>query len=189
MKIHFNKTFLILLLLLFCYACKKTENLDSFEQAYRNLKGSFISIPNDLTMIFEGKDSLLNKKLNTDYKLIIYRDSLSCSVCYVETLPYWQKLMDELNCYSKGKLDFIFILSPLKKDETNLRLNLEVSEFKHPIYIDMKRNFQQENPQLPKFEELNVFLLDKNNNVIMIGDPLENKKIKELLKRKCKEMI
>lgn len=182
MKNFFCPIGFIIALTLLCYSCK--NKLTPLEESYRNLKNSEIIFPQDLQLTWEGKDTTLNNYLNTDYKLIIYRDSISCNQCYLETFPQWNKLKCELDsCYGPC-LSFIYILSPLQKDEADLRFSLQVLDFKHPIYLDKNKSFQRYNPQVPHERSLQIFLVNKKNKVILIGDPLTNKKIRLLLEKK-----
>lgn len=185
MRNIFNRTSLgLLLLLLICAACREQKSSTQLERAYAALKGSHITFPDDMQLTCEGKDTVISHYCDADFKLVIYRDSLSCNQCYVETFPDWEKLINEYDsCFNK-KLDFVFILSPLSKNEEDLRLNILGMEFKHPIYFDRKGSFQRSNPQIPRMPMLQVFLLDKNNQVIMIGDPLANKDINQILRKK-----
>ena len=185
MRNIFNRTSLgLLLLLLICVACREQKSSTQLERAYAALEGSHITFPDNMQLTYEGKDTVINHHSDANFKLVIYRDSLSCNQCYVETFSDWEKLINEYDsCFNK-KLDFVFILSPLSKNEEDLRLNILGMEFKHPIYFDRKGSFQKANPQIPRMPMLQVFLLDKNNQVIMIGDPLANKGINQLLRKK-----
>ena len=139
MRNIFNRTSLgLLLLLLICAACREQKSSTQLERAYAALKGSHITFPDDMQLTCEGKDTVISHYCDADFKLVIYRDSLSCNQCYVETFPDWEKLINEYDsCFNK-KLDFVFILSPLSKNEEDLRLNILGMEFKHPIYFDRK---------------------------------------------------
>ena len=57
------------------------------------------------------------------------------------------------------------------------------SRFNYPIILDTLGQFAKLNPHLPKNKALHTFLLDENNNVILVGNPLHNKKIKEMFYR------
>lgn len=172
------------ILLGLCVACENRHDLTPMEREYSELKDSRITFPEGLQLTFEGKDTLMNRSADADFKLVVYRDSLSCNQCYVETFPEWDKLIHEFDSCFNRRLDFVFVLSPLAKDEDDLRLNLQVIGFKHPIYLDTKSCFQKSNPQIPHAPSLQVFLLDKDNRVVMVGDPLANKGIRQLLQKK-----
>ena len=45
---------------------------------------------------------------------------------------------------------------------------------------DREGQFEKLNPHLPKNKVLHTFLLDENNNVILVGNPLHNKKIEKM---------
>ena len=172
----------VLMLLMLCVSCNR--NTTPLEESYKKLKYSKITFPDDLQLTLEGKDTVMNGFLDSEFKLVVFRDSMSCNQCYVETFPQWDKLMCEFDsCYGK-RLQFVFVLSPLQKDEADLRLNLQVIGFRHPIYLDMKKSFQRSNPQLPREHLLQVFLVDKENEVVMIGDPLTSGDMRQLLKKK-----
>lgn len=40
--------------------------------------------------------------------------------------------------------------------------------------------FEHSNPQILHESKFHTLLLDKNNNVLLVGNPVENKKIEEL---------
>lgn len=46
----------------------------------------------------------------------------------------------------------------------------------YPIYMDTTGVFRRTNPQLPSNPMLHTFLLDENNEVLAVGNPLENEK-------------
>lgn len=58
-----------------------------------------------------------------------------------------------------------------------------------PVYIDTLGIFQKNNPHLPKNPRLHTFLLDANNHVILVGNPLYNTKIKEMYDRVIHEKL
>ena len=130
MRNIFNRTSLgLLLLLLICVACREQKSSTQLERAYAALEGSHITFPDDMQLTYEGKDTVINHHSDANFKLVIYRDSLSCNQCYVETFSDWEKLINEYDsCFNK-KLDFVFILSPLSKNEEDLRLNILGMEF------------------------------------------------------------
>ena len=61
--------------------------------------------------------------------------------------------------------------------------------FDYPILLDTLREFEKLNPHLPKNRALHTFLLDENNNVILVGNPLHNKKIEEMFYKIVEEKL
>lgn len=55
----------LLLLLCLIYACQ-----NDFERDYSKLKSSKIEIPSDMSMTYEGKDTVINDIWTSDLKLI-----------------------------------------------------------------------------------------------------------------------
>ncbi len=175
---HIQLYTIIFVLLSIITSCDNT-----FKSEYNRLKNSKIIFPNNMKMTFEGKDTIINDMCNSDFKLIVYKDSLSCTPCYIESLPQWFTI---INKYNSKKLNVFFILCPTLENETDLRLLMEINRFKYPVLIDEKKYFQNINPQISSNKLLHTFLLDKNDKVILIGDPLNDKKIKDLFEQEIK---
>lgn len=61
------------------------------------------------------------------------------------------------------------------------------SDFGKTIFIDKTGVFRKRNPVFPESNIMHVLLLDKNNHVVLVGNPLNNEKIEELLYAKLRE--
>lgn len=59
----------------------------------------------------------------------------------------------------------------------------------YPVYIDTQGVFQQNNPHLSKNKLLHTFLLDENNNVILVGNPVRNLRVKDLYDKAIAQKI
>lgn len=59
----------------------------------------------------------------------------------------------------------------------------------YPVLLDTLGEFEKLNPHLPKNKALHTFLLDENNNVILVGNPLHNKKIEEMFNKIVEEKL
>lgn len=171
-----HKMISIYFLFLLLFSSCKSE----FEKEYSLLKGSHIAFPNTLSMTFEGKDTIVNELFNSQYKLVVYKDSMSCTPYYIETLSKWNRI---LNKYNKDVLAIFFILSPSEEEEEDFRLLLRYSDFKYPVLIDNEQMFLKLNKQIPNNKKLHTFLLNSNNDVIFIGNPLENGRIEDLFEK------
>lgn len=92
-------------------------------------------------------------------------------------MDLWNPLLEYSKSYN-GLLNFYFIFRPAKKDIKDVKLVLSKNvKFNYPVFLDTLGEFEKLNPHLPKNKALHTFLLDENNNVILVGDPLLNKKI------------
>lgn len=72
---------------------------------------------------------------------------------------------------------------PSEEEEEDFRLLLRYSDFKYPVLIDNEQMFLKLNKQIPNNKKLHTFLLNSNNDVIFIGNPLENGRIEDLFEK------
>ena len=49
------------------------------------------------------------------------------------------------------------------------------------IFVDTANVFTESNPNIPSESMYHTFLLDENNNVILVGNPIVNEKIADML--------
>lgn len=63
------------------------------------------------------------------------------------------------------------------------------TKFDYPILLDSLGEFERLNPHLPQNKALHTFLLDENNNVLLVGNPLHNKKIEEMFYKVVEEKL
>lgn len=172
--IHCNICINIVLLAVFLFASCK----NSFEKEYDKLQGSKIVFPSSLNFYFRGDIFPMDRLWNSKFKLVVYKDSISCTPCYFEKLPQWYKLYDEKD---RNTFNIIFILCPPKEREEDLVLLLKANNFRFPVVIDRRRSFYASNPQISRNSLFHVFLLNGKNQIILIGDPMNNDKVRELL--------
>lgn len=77
----------------------------------------------------------------------------------------------------------------MKREVRSTELLIANTNFDYPILIDTLGEFERLNPHLPKNQALHTFLLDENNRVILVGNPLRNKKIKEMFYKIVEEKL
>lgn len=127
--------------------------------------------------------------LKEKIKYVVYWDSINCTSCAIHQLELWKPLLEYSENYN-GLLNFYFIFHPSKKDIDTFQIVLgENTNFDYPILIDTLGEFERLNPHLPKNQALHTFLLDENNRVILVGNPLRNKKIKEMFYKIVEEKL
>lgn len=159
-----------------------------FKKEYNILKSEKITIPNNLKTLMNGNDSLIQNFFDSELKLIVYTDSTSCNSCYIRKLENWNYLLEYAQGFN-GKLKFYFIIAP-KIDELNsVKIALRSVKFNYPVILDSEDNFKKSNPNIPNNKILHTFLLDKDNNVIMVGNPVNNSEVNELFKTTVSEAL
>ena len=77
-----------------------------------------------------------------------------------------------------------FIRDVIKKSNiTNDALSqyFHFTELNHPMYIDSTNVFINTNPHIPAEEMFHVFLLNEKDSIVLVGNPLFNPQIEDLL--------
>lgn len=111
------------------------------------------------------------------YKLLVYNGAGECSTCAMGKMSEWNAL---LNLEKEGLIDLVFIFSPSKMEKDELITAYYSSGLEHSILIDTCGVFPEQNPQIPQETVFHTLLLDSVGNVVLVGNPLRNSKIKEL---------
>ena len=132
----------------------------------------------EMQAVYNGKDTI-NSAFSDGMKLIVFTDSLSCNVCTLSRMYFWNDLLNEFRYYNE-KLKVYFIFSPLSKEQPSVRLSLSTLRFNQVVYLDTLGVFIDDNKHIPQHPATHTFLLDENNNVLLVGNPLENEKIEKL---------
>jgi hypothetical protein len=156
-------------------ACNKNKNLQS---ELKKLTDRQVVLP-DSTTVF-----------NAQNKLVIWFDSTECGSCRMSRMFEWND--DPAVQYAqglKGKFDVVFIFSPKQEDVHSLTLNLKNYDVSFSVIIDEAGDFPRLNPHIPADKRLHAFLLDKDNRVILVGNPLGNEKLWELYKEQIRTLI
>ena len=139
---------------------------------------SEIVIPNDLVCIQAGALTKIDIDSLKQNKYIIYYDSLECSSCRVghlkEIYPLYQ-MADTMG------FSVLTIFAPRIRDLDEIKLQLMASQHPFPVYIDLSREFTIRNREIPLDSRFHCFLIDNEGKPLLVGNPLYNEKILDLL--------
>lgn len=113
-------------------------------------------------------------------RMVIYYDSAACSTCKLSYVREWDFLFQE--CHEFNGFLPIFVFSPRKPDWKRYQKMLSRQSTENYIISDYKSAFSSANPGIPKAQSLHVFLLDRDNKVVLAGDPLHNGRLWGLYK-------
>ena len=120
---------------------------------------------------------------DASYKVVVYVDSTGCTDCKLE-LFRWQELMAHVDSVTGRAVPFLFFFQP-KKENIELEYLLRGYEFDTPICVDADNRFGKLN-SFPVDSVPLAFLLDADNRVVVMGNPVFSKKIKNLyLEKLC----
>ena len=107
--------------------------------------------------------------------------SLECTDCAIKRLLQWRTLIKQNYAY---RLDFLFILSPnqhhLKSVLTKLRKDTILNNY---IYVDTCNVFTRNNSTIPEERYLHTFLLDRENKIVLVGNPNVNERVESLFQK------
>lgn len=121
--------------------------------------------------------------LDGDVKIVNYIDSIGCLGCRLK-LSEWNAFM---NCFNgNDNLRLITIINSRKIDE--VKYVIQRDSFEYPVCIDVGNVFFEMN-ELPHYNSFHCFLLDENNRIILIGNPVQNPKIRDLYIRTICERL
>ena len=137
--------------------------------------GKEIKFPQELYCTSMGLDTTCVDLYSDNYKILLYVDSTGCTSCRLN-LPAWKKIINESDTVFSNPPEFIFFFHPKQKDERDLFQIFKSNGFKHTVFIDKENEIDKLN-KLPSRPEFQCFLLDKDNKIIMVGDPSTNKGI------------
>ncbi len=148
--------------------------------------GTEISVPTDMEARISGRDTILS--IDPAIRMVVWYDSSECAGCRVRRLDEWNAIIN----YSRDSVtgfEPVFIFSPSKEGIRGLQAAMKVNDFTYPMYIDDRHLFTKANPGIPADIRFHVFLLDKNNRVTLVGNPLHNESLWSLYKSTIKTLI
>lgn len=169
------KQFLIIILSLASVGC---ENEVALKKEILKLQSREITIPFQHLACYEGVGKDPGRAMVSG-TILIYVDSTSCNLCSLNNLPYWDHFNSSLS--DDGlRLQIVPILAPCKRDIPLLSWHLKHQQNTFNVYMDTIGLFHSLNPHVPSNNTLHTFLLDNNNQVLLAGDPMNNKEMQSL---------
>ena len=176
---------LVILVIVFSYSCRKDVRRENAAKTIKEWTGKEIKFPKELAITSIGRDTTCIDLYNDNFKILLYVDSSGCTSCRLK-LYEWKMIIDESDSIFLKKPEFVFIFQPKKRDERELQIILIQNGFDHPFFIDKDNEIGRLNA-FPSNSDYNCFLLDKDNKVIVIGNPVQNSGIWQLFKKVIRE--
>lgn len=170
-----KKTITILLTALFFFVACQNKNKEEAISSVKEWMGKEILFPQNSIFTIRGKDTIDFNLNKSEYKIVSYIDTAGCTSCRLK-LAEWQRFMNEVNSITSSHTPFVFYLYP--KNTKDLLIEFRREAFDYPVCLDETDEFNRLN-QLAKSNTLRTFLLDKENKIVAIGNPIENPNIKK----------
>ena len=168
------------LILLTVFSCDNNKNLQS---EIAGFTGSRVLLP---AAMAGGNADVFD----VENKLIVWFDSLECGSCRLKQLYAWND--DPVMQYARAmgnRFNVFLVFSPKAADVHYLKLTLKNYNVSFPVLLDETGAFIEQNPHIPADTRLHSFLLDKDNKVVLTGNPVGNESLWELYKEQIRELI
>ncbi|MBQ8601861.1 MAG: DUF1573 domain-containing protein [Bacteroides sp.] len=169
-----NELLLLLLITISVVSCVKSTGKDFLINEWDNVEIEF-----PVNSIFKLRGTIVNKdSQNIDYKIIIYMRMADCKDTL--WLSDWYSFMEEVELMAGEKVVPFFIFHPQCADSPEFHRQIE--SFIYPICFDIDDEFYNKNILIKQYN-YQTFLLNENNSVLAVGNPIYNRKVRNLYKR------
>jgi hypothetical protein len=166
---------LISLLLLF-FSCKGNDNRKEVARLVAEWQGKEIAFPDEMIFTRYLTDTIAYQMPESGYKVLVYVDSIGCTSCKLQ-LSKWKELIACTDSVTGGTVPFLFFFHA--KDPKEINYLLKVDKFDLPVCIDKEDRLNRLN-KFPSDITFQTFLLDKDNKVAVIGNPVHNLAVRDL---------
>ena len=170
------KIFITLIMCVWVLASCQESNKEAMLRLVNEWNGKEIKFPAHSVFTIQGKDTVDFPYKGAEYKVVAYVDSAGCTSCKLQ-LNHWKDLVEEVDSLTDGAVPFLFYFQT--KDLKELRYLTRREGFTYPVCFDEKDELDALN-RFPDEMMFQTFLLDKENKVVAIGNPVHNPKVKEL---------
>lgn len=164
-----------------CFSSCKNKRQNDALKIVAEWKGKEVKFPERIPCFSMGKDTTCVDLYGDNYKIMLYVDSPGCTSCLLK-LSAWKKIMQEADTVFTRKPEFVFFFQPKKEDEKELAFLFRQNGFSHQVFVDKNNEIGILN-SFPSMPEYQCFLLDKDNKVIIAGNPSLNQGIWTLFKK------
>lgn len=166
-----NLIYCIILLLVSCQNVNKREVNDVVHE-WMGKKIIFLDSIDCINNRIISKTAISKNR----FKIINYIDTMGCTPCRLN-LSKWEDFIRDLDIVSKDSVQVLIFVS-----DSRFNVVYQISmwdRFTYPIYIDVADSLNKLN-HFSSDERFQTLLLDKENRVVAIGNPIHNPKVKEL---------
>lgn len=161
---------------IFFNSCNENKEKKEITQIVKEWQAKEIVFPANLIFTKHGKDTLDYEVPVSTYKILMYVDSIGCTSCKLH-LHKWREFISEVDSLTNGSVPILFFFHP--KDVREVSYLLKRDGIDIPVCIDVKDEMNLIN-RFPAHQEFQTFLLNGENKVLYIGNPVQNIRIKEM---------
>ncbi len=171
----------LLLLLPFLFSChdKRKEEISQLVSAWQ---GKEIRFPQEMVFTLFTTDTVAYRMPQSAHKVLVFVDSVGCTSCKLQ-LQRWKELIQYTDSVTQGAVPFLFFFQ--SKNRREIRYLLKRDNFDLPVCLDESDALNRLN-HFSSDSRFHTFLLDEDNRVVLVGNPIHNLSVKELY---LKEMV
>ena len=167
--------FLLVLGSFFLGSCRDQEKED-LTRLVQEWQGKEILFPKNAVFTRFLKDTVDYKIPESEYKILLYVDSVGCTSCKFQ-LNRWVDFIHQVDSITDIDIPVLFFLQ--MKDRKEMLSILRRENFNVPVCIDRDGAIDKLN-HFPKNSSFHAFLLDRDNRVLVIGNPVMNLSVQDL---------
>lgn len=174
-----NRLLTIVVTIIVAEAVCSCKHKSRIETEIIRLSGQTIVFPEGYEIISQHDSSEVSSIITDSTKIVTYFPDIPCTECILNMLYDWQ---DEVK-----HMDIPFVLVVDSCNEEELRNG--ISEYEIDIHIIMYHTgiFNTTN-ELNVMARNRTFLLDKDNTILIVGEPFRNDRMKELYDEAMKQL-
>lgn len=157
------------------WSCRDQEKED-LTRLVQEWQGKEILFPKNMVFTRFLMDTVDYQIPKSEYKILLYVDSVGCTSCKFQ-LNRWVDFIHQVDSITDVDIPVLFFLQ--MKDRKEMLSILRRENFNVPVCIDTEGAIDKLN-HFPKNTSFHAFLLDRNNRVRVIGNPVMNLSVQDL---------
>ena len=172
------RLFLVLLVISNFIACKESKH-QRLARTVLEWENKQIRYPSNMLLTNLNGDSTAFDKTGYKYTIMMYVDSIGCMSCKLQ-LKEWKLFVEKMNIENPNTVCILLVFHSSNK--RNIRHLLKKNAFNYPVFFDIQDSLNLLN-HFPIDDSFRSFLLDRDNKVVIIGNPIHNPNIKKLYEK------
>ncbi len=168
-----NSIFFVVFVVGSLFSCVKKDRIRSEIEMLSNQKVSFV---NSFVELRCNSNVQLDSLLKKEIKIVSYISDISCSSCGVKTLKIMQREIKKID----DRIAYIIVL--YSDNQSFLEMADSLSLDLPLMYYDSKI-FGEKNNLEEVLARNRTFLLNKDNEIILVGEPLGRGELTQLYKK------
>ena len=166
---------LILLTVFIFTACKESEH-QHLARMVAEWQNKQVLFPSNMLLTNLSGESMPFNRIKCKYTIVTYIDSIGCMSCKLK-LTEWKSFIEQLNVEEPNTVCVLLAFYSANRQE--IKYLLKRDAFNYPVFFDEQDSLNILN-HFPIEDSFRSFLLDSDDKVIAMGNPIYNPKIKDL---------